>query len=194
MKNELEMSMIGEMNFFLGLKIIQNKEGIFIYQTKYLKDLLKRFGLEGCKRIETPMVTGHKLSSKDETPTVEQKKYISMIGGLQYLTRIRLDIANAIGIVAIFQANPREYHYAVVKRTFRYLKGTSDYGIWYDRGNDFTLCGQEREMIERVPEEEHSFLEEDQFLGLARNKIAYHKVQQKQSMLQQQKIVINSYG
>ena len=71
MKNEFEMSMIGEMKFFLGLQIVQNKEGIFISQTKYLKDLLKWFGLEGCKPIGTPMVTGHKLSSKDETPTVE---------------------------------------------------------------------------------------------------------------------------
>ena len=86
------------------------------------------------------MVTGHKLSSKYEMPTVEQKKYRSMIGGLQYLTHRRLDIANVVGIVAIFQANLKEYHYVVVKRIFRYLKGTSDYGIWYDRSNDFTLC------------------------------------------------------
>ena len=91
--------MIGEMKFFLGLQIVQNKKGIFISQTKYLKDLLKRFGLENCKPIGAPMVTIHKLSSKDEMPTIEQKKYISMIGGLQYLTHSRLDIANVIGIV-----------------------------------------------------------------------------------------------
>ena len=102
MKKEFERSMIGEMKYFLGLQIVQDKEGIFISQTKYLKDLLKRFGLETCKPIETPMVTRHKLSTKDETPTVEQKKYISMIGGLQYLTHTRLDIENAVGIVAIF--------------------------------------------------------------------------------------------
>ena len=64
------MSMIGEMKFFLGLQIAQNKDGIFISQTKYLKDLLKRFGLEICKPIGTPMITSHKLSSKDETPIV----------------------------------------------------------------------------------------------------------------------------
>ena len=67
-----------------------------------MKYLLKRFGLESCKLVGTPMVTGHKLSSKDETPVVEQKKYRSMIGALQYLTHARLDIANAIGIVAKF--------------------------------------------------------------------------------------------
>ena len=53
------------------------------------------------------MVTGHKLSSKDETPTIEQKKYKSMNGGLQYLTHNRPDIANVVGIVARFQANPK---------------------------------------------------------------------------------------
>ena len=85
------------------------------------------------------MITRHKLSTKNETPTLEQKKYRSMIEGLQYLTHIKMDIENVIGIVARFQANPNEAHYAIVKRIFRYLKGTSDNGIWYDRGNDFTL-------------------------------------------------------
>ena len=90
------------MKFFLGLQIVQNKEGIFISQTNYLKDLSKRFVLEGCKPIGTPMVMGHKLSSKDETPIVEKKKYRSMIGGLQYLTHSRHDTINAIGIVPRF--------------------------------------------------------------------------------------------
>ena len=78
------MSMIGEMKFFLGLQIVQNNDGIFISQAKYLKDLLKIFGLEICKLVGTPMITSHKLSSKDET--FELKKSRSMIGGLQYLT------------------------------------------------------------------------------------------------------------
>ena len=63
-----------------------------------------------------------------------------MIGGLQYLTHTRENIANSVQIVARFKANPKEYHYAVVKRIFGYLKGTSYYGIWYDRCNDLTLC------------------------------------------------------
>ena len=117
-----------------------NSEGIFISQAKYLKDLLKRFGLESCKPIGTPMVTSHKLSSKDETPIVEQRKYRSIIGGLQYMTHTRPDIANAVGIVAGFQDDPKEYHYVAVKRIFEYLKGTYDYGIWYEKINDSTLC------------------------------------------------------
>lgn len=74
--------MIAEMKYFLSLKVVQNSEGIFISLTKYLKDFLKRFGLESCKFVGTPMITQHKLSRKDEAPKIEQKKYRSMIGGL----------------------------------------------------------------------------------------------------------------
>ena len=84
------------------------------------------------------MVTRHKLSTKDKESTIE-KKYRSMIGGLQYLTHTRMNIANAFGIFARFQVDRREAHYAVVKRIFRYLKGTPDFGLWYDRSNNFTI-------------------------------------------------------
>lgn len=62
-----------------------------------------------------------------------------MIGGLQYLTHTRLDIENVVRIIARFQTDPREEHYVAVKRIFRCLKGTSEFGLWYDRSNDFTL-------------------------------------------------------
>ena len=75
--------------------------------------------MESCKPVGTPMITDHKLSSKDEIPAVEHKKYRSMIGGLQYLTHTRQDIANVVGIVARFQANPKKYHCAEAKRIFK---------------------------------------------------------------------------
>ena len=128
------------MKFFPNFQIIQNSDGIFISQDKYLKYLLKRFGLESCNPIRTPMIIGHKLSSKDETPIVEHNKYRSMIKDLQYLNHNKLDIENVVGIVARSQADPKESHYAVVKRIFRYLKGTPTFQLWYDRSSDFTLC------------------------------------------------------
>lgn len=63
-----------------------------------------------------------------------------MIGGLQYLTHTRPNIAHSVGIVERFQAEPRESHYVAVKRILRYLKGTMDYGLWYENSDDFTLC------------------------------------------------------
>ena len=80
------------------------------------------------------------LSCKDETPTLEKKKYISMIRGLQYLNHRRPYKEYEVGRVEINQLDPRETHYAVVKIIFRYLKGTSNYGLWHEKSNNFTLC------------------------------------------------------
>ena len=56
------------------------------------------------------------------------------------MTHTGLDIENVVGIVARFKVDPKQYHYATVKRKFIYLKGTYDYGILYDRSSDFILC------------------------------------------------------
>jgi hypothetical protein len=101
--------------------------------------MLNKFGMEDCKPVGTPMVTRCKVSINDESKSTHQTNYRSMIRGLQYLTHTRLDIVNAVGIVARFQSNPKETHLAPVKRIFRYLKGTMEYGLWYDRSNVFTL-------------------------------------------------------
>ena len=139
MQTEFEMSMIGELAFFLGLQINQLKNGMFISQTKYVKEMLKKFTMEDCKPVSTPMTTGCKLSKDDKAPTVDQTQYRSMIGSLLYLTATRPDILQAVCMVARFQANPKETHVTAVKRIFRYLKGTVEYGLWYPRGKDFTL-------------------------------------------------------
>jgi hypothetical protein len=85
------------------------------------------------------MITGCNLSSNDDSPTVNQPEYRSMIGSLLYLTGTRPDIMHAVGIVGRFQANPRESHLQAVKRIFKYLQGTQDFGLWYPRNVDLTL-------------------------------------------------------
>lgn len=107
MHEEFEMSMIGEIKFFLGLQISQTDKGIFIGQTKYLKELLKKFGMENSKLVSTPMTTTDKLTLKDHSAPVNPTRYKSMIGGLLYLTQTRPDIMNAVCIVLRFQSNPR---------------------------------------------------------------------------------------
>jgi len=86
------MSMFGEMNFFLGLQTIQSDKGIFISQSKYVRELLKKFGMEDSKPVGTPMVTRCKLSKDDDSPKANQKRYRSMIGGLLYLTEWFADL------------------------------------------------------------------------------------------------------
>ena len=71
MQHEFEMSLLGELSFFLGLQISQLDEGIFITQTKYIKEMLKKFRMEDCKPVSTPMVTGCKLSKDDESKEVD---------------------------------------------------------------------------------------------------------------------------
>lgn len=79
------------------------------------------------------------LSKDDGSLDVDQKQYRSMIGGLLYLTDSRLHIMQVVYLVARYQANPKKSHYQVVKRIFRYLKGTLNYGLWYKNDDDFTL-------------------------------------------------------
>ena len=74
------MSMLGELSFFLGLHISQSSKGIFISQTKYIKEMLKKFQMEDSKPMSTPMVTGCYLSLEDDSPKVDQTMYKSMVG------------------------------------------------------------------------------------------------------------------
>ena len=108
-------------------------------QSKYIKEILKMFGLDDSKPISTPMAIGHKLSKNDESAEVNQTMYKSMIGKLQYVVHSRPDIALAVGIVARLSANPKENHLMVVKRIMRYLKGTDDFGLYYKKNEKFEL-------------------------------------------------------
>jgi len=141
MKQEFEMSMIGELNYFLGLQVKQTVEGIFISQSKYAKDLVKRYGLDGKSRTRTPMSTSVKISSDIVGKVVDPSLYRSMIGSLLYLTPSRPDIAFSVGVCARFQANPKESHLTVVKRIIRYVNDTLLYGIWYSRETNLVVAG-----------------------------------------------------
>jgi hypothetical protein len=82
MQNEFEISLLGELSFFLGLQIRQSNQGIFISQTKYIREILKRFGMEDFKLVITPMQTSCKLSKDDDSKYTDQRQYRSMIGSL----------------------------------------------------------------------------------------------------------------
>ena len=133
------MSLLGEPYFFLGLQIVQSKRGFFIHQSKYVKDILKKFQLENCKPASTPMTVGCKLSKEDESKAIDPKHYRSMIGSLLYVTASKPNVKQVVGIVARFQEALKESHVQTVKIIFRYLKGTIDLGLWYPSKDSFTL-------------------------------------------------------
>jgi len=86
MKQEFEMSLICELTYFLGLQVKQTSKGIFISQSKYAKDLVKRFGLDGKSHAHTPMITSVKISANLTGKQVDPTLYRSMIGSFLYLT------------------------------------------------------------------------------------------------------------
>jgi hypothetical protein len=118
-KQEFEMNMTGKLNHFLGLQLKQTAEGIFISQSKYAKDLVKRFGLHGKSHARTPMSTSVNISSDLAGKSVDPSLYRSMIGSLLYLIASRPDIAFSVGVCACFQENPKESHLIVVNRIIR---------------------------------------------------------------------------
>lgn len=141
MSKEFEMSMMGELTFFLGLQIKQYKDGIFISQGKYVSELLKKYKLDQVKHAKTPMATNERLDLDKEGKNVDEKLYRGMIGSLLYLTASRPDIMFSVCLCARFQSCPKESHLTCVKRIFRYLAGTKNLGLWYPRGGDFALVG-----------------------------------------------------
>ena len=98
--------------------------------------------MEDSKLVGTPMCTGLKLTKGDYSKEVDQTLYRSIIGKLQYVVHTRLDIALAVGIVAIFSTKPREIHMMAVKSILRYLKRTKDYGLWYKLGGNLDCTFQ----------------------------------------------------
>ncbi|GKC56349.1 retrovirus-related pol polyprotein from transposon TNT 1-94 [Tanacetum coccineum] len=117
-----------EMKFFLGLQVHQSPRGIFICQSQYTMDLLKKHGMEKCDIVSTLMATT-KLDADLQVTQVDQIKYHGMIGGLMYLTASRPDIAFATFVCARYQARPTEKPLKEVKRIFRYLRETINMGL-----------------------------------------------------------------
>ena len=90
--------MIGELNFFLGLQIKQTANGIFIHKKKYIKELLKKYGLDNAKINHTPMATNVRLVEDTNGTNIDQTMYRGMIGSLLYLTASRLNILFSVGL------------------------------------------------------------------------------------------------
>eukprot|EP01018_Ginkgo_biloba_P015850 Gb_34468 [translate_table: standard] len=141
MKSEFEMTDIGLMNFFLGIEVTQNSDGTFISQEKYANDILKRFKMQNNKAIITPIAMGVKLSKEDERKNVDSTLYKSLVGSLMYLTAIRPDIMYVVSLISRFMENPHDTHLQVGKRILRYVKGTTNHGIFYEKNDALKLAG-----------------------------------------------------
>nr|GEV76169.1 hypothetical protein [Tanacetum cinerariifolium] len=136
---KFKMSMMGKISFFLGLQISQSPRGIFINQSKYALESLKKYDYESCDPVDTPMVEKSKLDEDKDGKAVDPSHYHGMIGTLLYLTASRPDLQFAICMCARYQARPTEKHVHAVKRIFRYLYGTVHWGLWYPKDYSVAL-------------------------------------------------------
>ena len=102
MKKMFEMSMFGELTYFLGLQVKQTDSGIYINQAKYARNLVKRFGFEKAAHARTPMAANVKQTNDPLSESVDVTLYRSMIGCLLYLTASRPDIAFSVGVCSRF--------------------------------------------------------------------------------------------
>ncbi|GJY48668.1 ribonuclease H-like domain-containing protein [Tanacetum coccineum] len=139
MKDKFQMSSIGELTFFLGLQVQQNKKGIFISQDKYVHEILRKFNYSDVKSASTPTDLEKPLVQDGDAADVDEHLYRSMIGSLMYLTASRPDIMFAVCACARFQVSPKSSHLLAVKRIFRYLKGKPSLGLWYSKDSPLEL-------------------------------------------------------
>ncbi|GAU33542.1 hypothetical protein TSUD_143350 [Trifolium subterraneum] len=141
MENEFEMTDLGEMKYFLGMEIFQSSAGIFISQKKYALEVLKKFHMDKCKSVSTPLVVNEKLSKDDGDNSANASIYRSIIGSLLYLSATRPDIMFAASLLSRFMHSPSQVHLGAAKRVLRYIKGTTDYGLCFLKNENEDLQG-----------------------------------------------------
>ncbi|GJR55873.1 putative ribonuclease H-like domain-containing protein [Tanacetum coccineum] len=165
MHDKFKMSAMGELNFFLGLQVLQKKDGIFLSQDKYVFDILKKFRLSDVRSANTPMDREYLWGNDGTGKDVELHLYRSMIGSLMYLTASRPDIMFAVCACARHQVTPKECHLHVVKRIFRYLKGHPKLGLWYPKESPFDLVAYSDSDYSGATQVRKSITRGCQFLG-----------------------------
>ena len=135
------MSMIGELTHFLALQIRQQDSGIFLSQSKYAKNLMKKFGLQSASSVRTPTSPNVKLTVDLLGKSVDSFLYGSMIGSLLYPTASRPDISYSVGVCARYQANSKESHMIALKKIIKYVKTTAEFSVWYNKDTNDVLTG-----------------------------------------------------
>nr|GEW21673.1 hypothetical protein [Tanacetum cinerariifolium] len=127
------------LNSFISVEIKQMEDGNFFNQSKYIKEMLKKFGLEESNPMKTSMSSDTKLTKDEECKLVDSTKYRGMIGILLYLMASRPDIMFSVCLCAHFQKAPKTSHLEAVKRILRYIKGTTHLELWYPKGTDIEI-------------------------------------------------------
>ncbi|GKD11057.1 retrovirus-related pol polyprotein from transposon TNT 1-94 [Tanacetum coccineum] len=157
MSSTFKMSMMRQMSFFLGLQVSQNPKGIFINQSKYALEILRKYGIDSSASVDTPMVEKMKLDEDRQGKLVDPTRFHGMVGSLMYLSASRPDIIFVMCMCDRYQAKPTEKHLHAIKRIFRYIKGTIHMGLWYPKDSGFALRAFADAVMQvvKIPDEVH---------------------------------------
>ncbi|KAF5443514.1 hypothetical protein F2P56_036064 [Juglans regia] len=120
---------LGSLHFFLGVEVLPTKNGLFLSQHKYIRDLLAKTSMDGAKDVTTPLSTSVPLKLSDGSSSVDSTEYRRVIGALQYLSLTQPDISFAVNKLSQFMHCPTQTHWTATKRLLRYLKNTIFHGI-----------------------------------------------------------------
>ncbi|XP_031287217.1 secreted RxLR effector protein 161-like [Pistacia vera] len=123
------------------MEINQSNEGIFACQERYANEVLKKFGMENFKPVDTSLVPNVKLTKDDGAMRVDEGLFRSLIGCLLYLTTTRPDLMFASRYLSRFMSNLSELHFRAAKRVLRYVKGSTMLGIWFKKSESLELLG-----------------------------------------------------
>ena len=145
LSEKFDVKDLGELNYFLGVQVVQDRKDdkAWTGQPTFTESILKKYGMEEAKPIKTPVNANSKLvKASEESELADQGLYQSAVGSLLYLSsRTRPDIAFAVNSAARFCSNPTKQHWTAVKRIFRYLRGTTQFGLLYSKGESDALVG-----------------------------------------------------
>lgn len=139
---EFALKDLGNLHYFLGIEVTPSSEGsLVLSQRKYATELISRAGLRNCKPVSTPLAVSEKFSSVGGVLLSEEDgtKYRSIVGGLQYLTLTRPDIAFAVNKACQYLHSPTTLHWTAVKRVLRYVSGTLTFGLKIGRSDSTTI-------------------------------------------------------
>ena len=141
MSKNFEMSDLGRLTYYLGIEVTQEEDEIILKQERYAKKILEKAGMNECKSILVPMISGLELSKALDEKSIDGQQYRRSIGCLRYLLHTRPDLSYSVGVLSRYMQDPRESHGAALKQVMRYLQGTTGYGLVFKKSDKTGLVG-----------------------------------------------------
>lgn len=136
---EFSLKRLGALRYFLGIHATRNSNGLHLSQSKYIESLLKKTNMSFAKPLPTPFSSCKPLTSKLVEPYHNPRFYRSIVGGLLYATITRPEIAYAVNKLSQSMQSPTEGDWSACKRVLRYLRGTTDHGLYYKPSKLFEI-------------------------------------------------------